>query len=82
MVIQRARGDVQALTGMPEQAKATTPRGRKGGEQKPCGWRRPAKERTCYFTDPSRKHSSQHTGPTSCGAGRLVHLNQHWSRLL
>lgn len=77
--IQRAQGCIQALIGMPEQAKATALRGRKGGEQKPFGGRRPAEEQMCYSMDPSRKHSSQCRGPTSCRAGRLEHLNQHWS---
>lgn len=34
---QRAQGYVQASIGTLEQGKATTPHGRRGEEQKPCG---------------------------------------------
>lgn len=53
IVIEEVQGYIQALTGTPEQAKATTPCGRKGGEQKTHEWRKPAEELTQYSTNPS-----------------------------
>lgn len=81
MVIQRAHGYVQALRGTPEQAKATTPHEKKLKERSrnPVDGEDLPRSRLCCSTDPSQKHRSQCRRPTGHRAGRLEHLNQHWS---